>query len=710
MTERPTAKGSVVDGVIVLAVPDLTYADGAEANLLEIVRSATDLSSTSEELRAQGTTWARRYHLDTSRANVLRAFDLPAGATVLEVGAGCGAITRYLGETCARVDALEPMIDRARVARERTRDLPGVRVLLGELADLPPEPTYDVVVVIGVLEYVGDGTAGDPAYGDFLAEIHRRLKPGGQLILAIENKLGVKYLAGAPEDHTERPYEGIEDYPVSNGVRTFARAELGALMAGADLASDILIAFPDYKMTRAVMAPGTFPAGTRSLLTRLPVFPSPDEPRPAPRAFDEAAGWRVLVDAGLAEETGNSFVVVATKGDGSAELWPADRAAVYFSAGRVVAQSTRTAVVRDGAGLRFDRQPLSPAGPAVTGPRLVAGQEAYVDGESLVDVIARDGLDGARGLLAAWVAAVEAEPAALDLVPHNVVVTPAGTLVPVDQEWRDPAADPARVLRRGVLLLAEGLIGRASPVWPPKTTVGDVARAVAEVVGLPEGWLDLAIAEEARFNALAAAARPDLDGPERVEFFETRHRDGLWTVVRPDGVAPTCLPALVHGGLVAGAQDPAGAAWERAAREADADAEVALLLAIAQGQRRDLQDQLTETRKHATNLEDLVAALRAEAAGSAALIDELRRHVQGLEEQRVHLARESATQLEEIGLAARAATERHAEAEARAVLREAELTEARANLAGALAELQKVYASPSWRLTRPLRAIRGWLR
>ena len=35
MTERATAKGSVVDGVIVLAVPDLTYADGAEADLLD---------------------------------------------------------------------------------------------------------------------------------------------------------------------------------------------------------------------------------------------------------------------------------------------------------------------------------------------------------------------------------------------------------------------------------------------------------------------------------------------------------------------------------------------------------------------------------------------------------------------------------------------------------------------------------------------------
>src|SRR5690606_28550559 len=115
-------------------------------------------------LVAHATTWAERYHLDPARANIVRALDLPADARVLEIGAGCGAITRYLGETCAVVDALEPVPSRARAIMERTRDLPGVKVFIGHLDDVPDVPSYDVIVVIGVLEYVGEGSLDDRPY------------------------------------------------------------------------------------------------------------------------------------------------------------------------------------------------------------------------------------------------------------------------------------------------------------------------------------------------------------------------------------------------------------------------------------------------------------------------------------------------------------------------------------------------------------------
>lgn len=669
------------DGVVVLARPDVAYADGAEDALLALVRAATDLSSTSEELAALATTWAEEYHLDPTRAHVLRALDLPAEAEVLEVGAGCGAISRYLGEVCAKVDALEPMIDRARVARARTRDLDNVRVLLGEVGDLPDEPTYDVVVVIGVLEYVGDGTREDPAYGRFLADIARRLRPGGQLVLAIENKLGVKYLAGAPEDHTDRPFEGLEDYPVSSGVRTFARRELLGLMTGAGFTPRPLLAFPDYKMTRTLLAPEEFPRGTEALLTAIPVFPSPDRPE-TPRVFDEAAGWRVLVDAGLAAETGNSFVVIATKDEAAPVLWPADRAAVYFSHARRTAAATVTTVTRAGDRLTFRRRPLAPL--AQTGPRVVASEEAFVAGEDLPDVVARDGLEAARGHLERWAELVAADPTALDLVPHNLVVTAAGP-VPIDQEWRDPDADAARVLRRGALLLAERLVGRAGPVWGPDTTVAAAAHAIGAVVGLEPGedWLGTAVEEEARFNAFAAAARPDLTGPERVRYFAEAHRGGLRLMLRP-GVPTTADLVATH---LAGGED--GAAWDAVvARLDDPDTEVAALLAVAQEQRRDVTERFLETRRHARNLEALVADLRAQADARSAEVADWRQHAANLEDVVANLEDLVAHLRRDLGEAQQAA--------------------ASAGRAEGLArQVESMRASLSWRVTRPLRALRG---
>src|SRR5438132_6386209 len=158
-----------VDGCRVLGKTAGAFRDGAEEEVARLVEQATDLSSMSDELFAAATSWPQMYHLASSRANILRALDLPRSAAVLEVGAGCGAISRYLGETCDLVDAVEPSLERARVARRRTRDLRNVEVFVGDATHIPAEPAYDLVVVVGVLEYSGAGAAEAGPYLAFLS-------------------------------------------------------------------------------------------------------------------------------------------------------------------------------------------------------------------------------------------------------------------------------------------------------------------------------------------------------------------------------------------------------------------------------------------------------------------------------------------------------------------------------------------------------------
>ena len=114
------------------AYSSIAYSDGDEfeERLANIIGQATDLSVFSAELRKKCTDWASLYHLSSSRANILRPMEsILQGADVLEVGAGCGAITRYLGESGANVIALEGSLRRAAIARSRTRDLDNVDVV-----------------------------------------------------------------------------------------------------------------------------------------------------------------------------------------------------------------------------------------------------------------------------------------------------------------------------------------------------------------------------------------------------------------------------------------------------------------------------------------------------------------------------------------------------------------------------------------------------
>ena len=138
------------------------------------------------------------------RANLLRplAGNLLNQARVLELGCGCGAVSRFLAETCAGVCAVEGSSKRAAIAAARCSDLPNIQIIADHIQNLPEDiGKFDVVTLIGVLEYAGLFDNGDCPALALLRKARNFLKEDGCLILALENKMGLKYFAGIPEEH-----------------------------------------------------------------------------------------------------------------------------------------------------------------------------------------------------------------------------------------------------------------------------------------------------------------------------------------------------------------------------------------------------------------------------------------------------------------------------------------------------------------------------
>ncbi|MEI2814083.1 MAG: hypothetical protein V9E91_10105 [Burkholderiaceae bacterium] len=76
----------------------IAYNDGdeIETRIANIIREAHDITTLSTELRQNITDWPSQYHLTSERANIMRPFATSLkDAQVLEIGAGCGAISRF---------------------------------------------------------------------------------------------------------------------------------------------------------------------------------------------------------------------------------------------------------------------------------------------------------------------------------------------------------------------------------------------------------------------------------------------------------------------------------------------------------------------------------------------------------------------------------------------------------------------------------------
>ena len=128
------------------------------------------------------TRWGRSLR-GAERGTIVAALSpfLERGSEALEIGPGTGAYTGWLASCCRRVDAREPsphMRDYLRRRAQRERWLT-VQIADGELPhDLHLHRTYDVVLSVGVLNYVSDLAAA-------LSAVALALRPRGVVVINV---------------------------------------------------------------------------------------------------------------------------------------------------------------------------------------------------------------------------------------------------------------------------------------------------------------------------------------------------------------------------------------------------------------------------------------------------------------------------------------------------------------------------------------------
>lgn len=278
------------------------YSDGEiEDRLLEIARSGKN----PEEQLTEERDWALLYHLSPMRENLLEWYDFGEGKSLLEIGAGCGALTGLFCRKLERVVAVDLSKKRSLINAERNRQRENLEIIVGNFEDIRTEEKFDYVTLIGVLEYSIYYISSPDPFRDMLKKAKSYLKPGGKLIVAIENKYGIKYWAGATEDHTGKPFDGITGYAGVDRVRTFSRKGLEELLKGAGF-SDLRFYYPlpDYKLPTEICSEKRLPK-------RYPVSGNaPNYDRDRLDLFSEEKAMNELIRDGMFEQYANSFLVI----------------------------------------------------------------------------------------------------------------------------------------------------------------------------------------------------------------------------------------------------------------------------------------------------------------------------------------------------------------------------------------------------------------
>lgn len=414
------------------------YNDGDyhENYILEVVTKVQDCSVLSQELAGYIKDWPSQYHLTSKRSNLLRPFSKHfKGKRVLEIGCGCGAITRFLGESGAEIVAVEGSKRRASITRNRCKDLANVTVINCSSEKIPDIGEFDYVLLIGVLEYA-QCFLGSDGQLSLLSFCKKRLKAEGSLFVAIENQLGMKYLSGAKEDHLGIPMVGINNAYHVNGVHTFGRVELIGMMkdVGFDNVEEFL-PFPDYKLPTLVITPHGHQKRSSVIYPLVSEVHHKDAQAPDAYTFSLEESTKTIWNNNLSADLSNSFLMIASASHKSHES--DNTLAWYYSDARINDSQKKIKFLEDDVGFKIETYKIS--GEFISEECFHQGESLWL---SLVNIINKHGwqlnsvIEWAKLWISqalvseenvhSWKWDTELPSEYLDATPFNIIKTESG--------------------------------------------------------------------------------------------------------------------------------------------------------------------------------------------------------------------------------------------------------------------------------------------
>lgn len=227
-----------------------------------------------------------------SRSNVIAWLPFKEDDEILEIHAGCGALTEYIAKKVKLVDCIEESSVKAKINYLRNISAHNIKYYKGmnnEHGRLLTEKKYDYVIIWDKINDVK------------LEEIHSMLKPNGRMVVALDNKYGLKFWNGCADDMS---YFAT----ISSNKGGMNKRELLHEMHKAGF-EDILVyyPYPDYRSTMRIYSDRYMPQ--KGELNENFYFGGENRLI----LFDETMAYDQLIELGRFAEFSNSYLLVAQK-------------------------------------------------------------------------------------------------------------------------------------------------------------------------------------------------------------------------------------------------------------------------------------------------------------------------------------------------------------------------------------------------------------
>lgn len=196
--------------------------DDLEKEIYEIIKGGTEYFEQQEkkdisiEAFEQTSIW---------RSALLDWYPFKKNSKILEIGAGVGALTGVLANNAEQLVSIEKKASRCDIIKERYQSRTNVVVHNINFFYYQENEKYDYIVFHEIFGYIKKYCNESKPYIAVLKKLKNLLKKNGVLLIATENRLGLKYFSGSIEDYSCRLFGGLNNFDGFDLIKTFTKSE-----------------------------------------------------------------------------------------------------------------------------------------------------------------------------------------------------------------------------------------------------------------------------------------------------------------------------------------------------------------------------------------------------------------------------------------------------------------------------------------------------
>lgn len=187
------------------------------------------------------------YHLSTVSQNLINWYPFNTKDTVLQVGGDLGELTQVFCNNCEKVVTIEQNIEKAKAIAKRYENRENLEIIVGNINDIILEERFSIITIIGNNPKI--------KLKDNIQKLERNLKENGKFIIAVDNKFGLRYFMGNPENILNKKFESLIGYNNEpEKIESFTKSSLEQIFNSIGYKYTFYYPLPDYKMPNVIFS------------------------------------------------------------------------------------------------------------------------------------------------------------------------------------------------------------------------------------------------------------------------------------------------------------------------------------------------------------------------------------------------------------------------------------------------------------------------